>query len=70
VIGGPFLALSAYIGADGGRALVRREAPSESVIDIILASLSVAVTGYGTRSMPKFARTAWRIAQRAARPQR
>jgi len=34
-----FLALAGYVAIDAGRALVRREAPSESVVGIILAAL-------------------------------
>jgi divalent metal cation (Fe/Co/Zn/Cd) transporter len=43
VIGLLFLALAAYVAADAGRALVTREAPSESVVGIALAALSVVV---------------------------
>jgi divalent metal cation (Fe/Co/Zn/Cd) transporter len=55
VIGGLFLALAGYVAIDAGRALVRREAPSESVIGIILAALSVAV-------MPLLAKAKRRVA--------
>ncbi len=55
VIGGLFLAHAAYVAIDAGRALVRREAPSESVVGIILAALSVAV-------MPLLAKAKRRVA--------
>jgi len=55
VIGGLFLALAAYVAVDAGHALVRREAPSESVVGIILAALSVAV-------MPLLAKAKRRVA--------
>jgi divalent metal cation (Fe/Co/Zn/Cd) transporter len=55
VIGSLFLALAAYVAMDAGRALVRREAPSESVVGIVLAALSVVV-------MPLLARAKRRVA--------
>ena len=55
VIGLLFLALAAYVAADAGRALVAREAPSESVVGIVLAALSVVV-------MPLLARAKRRVA--------
>lgn len=55
VIGLLFLALGAYVAADAGRALVTREAPSESVVGIVLAALSAVV-------MPLIARAKRRVA--------
>lgn len=43
VIGALFLALAAYVGIDAARAVLRRDAPSESVLGIIVAALSVIV---------------------------
>ena len=43
VIGALFLALATYVGIDATRALLRRDAPSESVLGIIIAALSVIV---------------------------
>src|SRR5919206_1924695 len=43
VIGALFLALAAYVAVDAGKALLRREAPSESTVGIALAALSVLV---------------------------
>ena len=43
VIGALFFALAAYVGIDAARALLRREAPRESVFGIIIAALSVMV---------------------------
>lgn len=43
VIGALFLALAVYVGIDAARALLRREAASESVLGIIIAALSVIV---------------------------
>ena len=55
VIGALFLALAAYVGIDAARALLRRDAPSESVLGIIIAALSVIV-------MPVLARAKRRVA--------
>jgi divalent metal cation (Fe/Co/Zn/Cd) transporter len=55
VIGSLFLALAAYVAVDAARALVRRDAPSESVVGIVLAALSVVV-------MPLLARAKRRVA--------
>ena len=55
VIGALFLALAAYVGIDAARALLRRDAPSESVLGIIVAALSVIV-------MPVLARAKRRVA--------
>ena len=43
VIGALFLALAAYVGIDAARAVLRRDAPSESVLGSIVAALSVIV---------------------------
>jgi|SRR5438094_341746 len=43
VIGLLFLALAAYVGIDAVKALYSREAPSESIVGIVLAALSVVV---------------------------
>ena len=43
VVGSLFLALAAYVAVDAAGALVRREAPSESVVGIVLAAPSVVV---------------------------
>ena len=55
VIGALFLALAAYVGIDAARALLRRDAPNESVLGIIIAALSVIV-------MPVLARAKRRVA--------
>lgn len=43
VIGVLFLALAAYVGIDATLSLVRHEAPSESIVGIAIATLSVVV---------------------------
>lgn len=55
VIGALFLALAAYVALDAARALLRREAPSESVAGIVIATLSAVV-------MPLLARAKRRVA--------
>jgi len=55
VIGVLFLALALYVATDAGRALLRREAPSESAVGLVLATLSVIV-------MPLLARAKLRVA--------
>lgn len=55
VIGALFLALAAYVGLVASRALLRHEAPSESLLGIIVATLSVIV-------MPVLARAKRRVA--------
>jgi divalent metal cation (Fe/Co/Zn/Cd) transporter len=55
VIGVLFLALAAYVAVDAAQALLRREAPSESVAGVVLAALSLVV-------MPLLARAKRRVA--------
>ena len=55
VIGVLFLALAAYVGIDAVQTLLRRDAPSESVVGIVLAALSLVV-------MPLLARAKRRVA--------
>jgi divalent metal cation (Fe/Co/Zn/Cd) transporter len=55
VIGALFLALAAYVATDAGLALLRREAPSESAVGLVLATLSVIV-------MPLLARAKRQVA--------
>jgi divalent metal cation (Fe/Co/Zn/Cd) transporter len=55
VIGALFLALAVYVASDAGLALLRREAPSESVVGLVLAALSVIV-------MPLLARAKRQVA--------
>jgi divalent metal cation (Fe/Co/Zn/Cd) transporter len=55
VVGGLFLALAAYVAVDAAQSLLRREAPSESVVGIVLAALSLVI-------MPLLARAKRRVA--------
>lgn len=55
LVGACFLALAAYVAFDAGKSLLRREAPDESVIGIVLAAVSVIV-------MPWLARAKRRVA--------
>src|SRR5918911_2885142 len=55
VIGVLFLALATYVAVDAAQTLLRREAPSESAVGIILAALSLVV-------MPLLARAKRRVA--------
>ncbi len=57
VIGALFIGLAVYIAADAGMALLRREAPNESTVGIVLAALSLIV-------MPLLARAKRRVAIR------
>lgn len=43
VIGALFLALAVYVAVDGAWALYRREAPSQSILGIVIAALSIIV---------------------------
>ena len=54
VIGALFLALAAYVAVDAARALLQREAPSQSTAGIVIAALSVVV-------MPLLARAKRRV---------
>lgn len=56
LIGVLFLALALYVGVDAALTLFRREAPSESIVGIAIATLSVVV-------MPMLARAKRRIAR-------
>ena len=56
IIGVLFLALALYIGVDAALTLFRREEPSESIVGIVIATLSVVV-------MPLLARAKRRIAR-------
>jgi divalent metal cation (Fe/Co/Zn/Cd) transporter len=55
VIGALFLALAVYVAGDAAWALYRREAPSESILGIVIAALSIIV-------MPLLARAKRRLA--------
>jgi len=55
VIGALFLALAAYVAGQAAWALYRREAPSESILGIVIATLSIIV-------MPLLARAKRRLA--------
>jgi len=57
VIGALFIALATYVAIDAARALLRREAPSESILGIAIAVLSVMV-------MPLLARAKRQVALR------
>jgi divalent metal cation (Fe/Co/Zn/Cd) transporter len=56
IVGWSFLLLAAYVTFDAGKALLRREAPDESVIGIAIASLSLVV-------MPLLVRAKRRVAK-------
>lgn len=43
IVGVSFLLLAAYVAVDAGKALLRREAPDESIIGIIIAGLSLVI---------------------------
>ena len=55
VIGALFLALAAYVAIDAGLALYRRAAPSESLLGIAIAALSVVVMPLLARAKRKLA---------------
>jgi divalent metal cation (Fe/Co/Zn/Cd) transporter len=55
VIGALFLALAMYVAVDAASALYRREAPSQSILGIVIAALSIIV-------MPLLARAKRRLA--------
>lgn len=55
IVGGSFLLLAAYVTFDAGKSLLRREAPDESIIGIILAAASLVV-------MPLLVRAKRRVA--------
>lgn len=50
IVGWCFLALAAYVGLDSASALLRREAPDESIPGIVLAVLSLAVMPWLARA--------------------
>jgi divalent metal cation (Fe/Co/Zn/Cd) transporter len=56
-IGGGFLLLALYVGADAVASLVARHAPDESFVGVVLAALSAVV-------MPLLARAKRRVARR------
>jgi divalent metal cation (Fe/Co/Zn/Cd) transporter len=55
VIGALFLALAAYVAMDAAWALYRREAPSASILGIVIAALSVVVMPLLARAKRKLA---------------
>ena len=43
IVGGSFLLLAAYVTFDAAKSLIRREAPDESIIGIVIAALSLVI---------------------------
>lgn len=56
IVGASFLLLAAYVLFDAGKALIRREAPDESMVGIVLAGVSLVV-------MPLLVRAKRRVAK-------
>ena len=56
IVGASFLLLAAYVTFDAGKALLRREAPDESIAGIVLAAVSLVV-------MPLLVRAKRRVAK-------
>ena len=56
IVGASFLLLGAYVLVDAGKALIRREAPDESMVGIVLAAVSLVV-------MPLLVRAKRRVAK-------
>lgn len=56
LVGLSFLLLAAYVAFDAGKSLLRREAPEESLIGIILAAVSLVVMPLLVRSKRRVAR--------------
>lgn len=56
IVGASFLLLAAYVLFDAGKALIRREAPDESMVGIVLAAVSLVV-------MPLLVRAKRRVAK-------
>ncbi len=56
IVGGCFVALAIYVSYDSVKSLIRREAPEESLVGIVLAAVSLIVMPLLVRAKRKIAR--------------